>query len=50
MVRIIVGTLIEVGRGRFAADTVPEALGSLDRDRAGPTAPASGLTLLRVDY
>lgn len=50
MVRTIVGTLIEAGRGRIAAEAIPDVLRSLNRERAGPTAPAAGLTLLRVDY
>lgn len=50
MVRTIVGTLIEVGRGRMKASSVPEILAALDRAKAGPSAPAAGLTLLRVDY
>jgi tRNA pseudouridine38-40 synthase len=50
MVRAIAGTLIEVGRGRLSALSVETALSSKDRSQAGPTAPACGLTLLRVDY
>lgn len=50
MVRAIAGTLIEVGRGKLDADQVPEILTSLDRARAGPTAPACGLYLLSVGY
>ncbi len=50
MVRIIVGTLIEVGRGRRAADDVLAVLGSKERARAGFTAPAHGLYLEKVDY
>lgn len=50
MVRTIVGTLIEVGRGKRTAASVADTLASLDRAKAGPSAPASGLTLLRVDY
>ncbi len=50
MVRILAGTLIEVGQGRRAPDTMPSLLASLDRSRAGKTAPAHGLTLVRVDY
>jgi tRNA pseudouridine38-40 synthase len=50
MVRTIVGTLIEVGRGKRTAASVAETLESLDRANAGPSAPANGLTLVRVDY
>lgn len=50
MVRTIVGTLMEVGRGRRSAERVRAILASRNRAEAGPTAPASGLTLLRVDY
>jgi tRNA pseudouridine38-40 synthase len=50
MVRTIVGTLIEVGRGKRIATSVAATLGSCDRANAGPSAPANGLTLIRVDY
>jgi tRNA pseudouridine38-40 synthase len=50
MVRTIVGTLIEVGRGKRTAASVAETLESLDRANAGPSAPANGLTLVRVNY
>lgn len=50
MVRTIAGTLIEVGRGRRAASSMSEILRSRDRANAGSTAPAAGLTLVRVGY
>jgi tRNA pseudouridine38-40 synthase len=50
MVRTIAGTLIEVGRGRRAASGMAEILQSRNRSNAGPTAPAAGLTLVRVGY
>jgi tRNA pseudouridine38-40 synthase len=50
MVRNIVGTLVEIGRGRFTADRQKEILESHDRKLAGPTAPARGLFLERIEY
>ena len=50
MVRAIAGTLIDVGRGQLSVGDVTSALSTLDRGHAGPTAPACGLTLVRVDY
>ena len=50
MIRIITGTLIEVGDGRKNPDAVMEILASKDRAQAGYTAPACGLRLERVDY
>lgn len=50
MVRVIVGTLVEVGAGRRQSAWVREALEARDRAAAGPTAPAHGLTLHRVEY
>lgn len=50
MVRIIVGTLLEVGSGQRTVDSVGEALCSLDRQQAGFTAPPQGLFLWSVEY
>jgi tRNA pseudouridine38-40 synthase len=50
MVRTIVGTLVEIGRGRRPADSMAHLLVLGDRASAGPTAPASGLFLVSVDY
>jgi len=50
MVRILVGTLVDVGRGRLDPGTVTRMLESGDRTIGGMTAPAPGLTLLRVLY
>lgn len=50
MVRNIVGTLVEVGAGRWPPSRVADILASRDRTQAGPTAPAQGLFLVRVHY
>ncbi len=50
MVRNIVGTLVEIGRGRWGPDRIDKVLASCDRADAGPTAPADGLTLVCVHY
>lgn len=50
MVRNLVGTLLDVGRGKLAPTDVERALATGDRDAAGPTAPACGLYLLSVRY
>ena len=50
MVRAIVGTLLEVGRGKLKAGEVAGILAAKDRTKAGPTAPAHGLYLVKVDY
>ncbi len=50
MVRTLAGTLVEVGQGRRSAESIPELLAAADRTRAGPTAPACGLTLVAVRY
>jgi tRNA pseudouridine38-40 synthase len=50
MVRIIVGTLVEIGRGRRPVEWMDEVLASRDRVKAGPTAPAEGLILAGVEY
>jgi tRNA pseudouridine38-40 synthase len=50
MVRNMVGTLLEVGRGRLAPRDVPRILAARDRTQAGPTAPAQGLCLVKVEY
>ena len=50
MVRAIAGTLVEVGRGRRPAASIRELIASRDRAAAGPTAPAHGLFLVRVEY
>jgi tRNA pseudouridine38-40 synthase len=50
MVRNIVGTLVEIGRGRRPVEWMGEVLRSKVRASAGPTAPPQGLFLVRVDY
>jgi tRNA pseudouridine38-40 synthase len=50
MVRNFVGTLLEVARGRLRPDDIHHFLEGKDRTRVGPTAPARGLHLMRVDY
>ena len=50
MVRNLVGTFLEVGRGNRAETEIPAILAARSRDQAGPTAPARGLYLVNVDY
>ena len=50
MVRIMVGTLLDISRGRIAADSLPDIISSLSRDRGGAIAPACGLCLEQVFY
>ncbi|MCK8826208.1 tRNA pseudouridine(38-40) synthase TruA [Natroniella acetigena] len=50
MVRIIVGTLVEVAKGKKKSTWVEEVLLAQDRSFAGPTAPACGLSLIKVNY
>ncbi|MCQ2406001.1 MAG: tRNA pseudouridine(38-40) synthase TruA [Oscillospiraceae bacterium] len=50
MIRIITGTLIEIGSGRREADSIPTLIRAKNRELAGFTAPASGLCLMKVEY
>jgi tRNA pseudouridine38-40 synthase len=50
MVRNLVGTFLEVGRGNLGETEIPAILEARCRERAGPTAPARGLFLVNVDY
>ena len=50
MVRNLVGTMLDVGRGHLVIDQIPSILAALSRSAAGPTAPAQGLFLHSVEY
>jgi tRNA pseudouridine38-40 synthase len=50
MVRNLVGTMLDVGRGRLRVDEIPGILAARNRSAAGPTAPAKGLFLCSVEY
>lgn len=50
MVRIIAGTLLEVGQGRRKPESMEEVLLACDRQNAGPTAPAHGLMLMKYEF
>ena len=50
MVRIIAGTLIEVGSGKRVPEEILDMLEKTDRQSAGPTAPACGLTMIGIEY
>ena len=50
MVRIMVGTLLEVGRGKFSADDIPALFAVRDRSESGPTMPPQGLCMAEVEY
>ena len=50
MARIIAGTLIEVGAGKRRPEEIKDILAAENRDAAGPTAPAQGLTMMGIEY
>ncbi|HWC17027.1 MAG TPA: hypothetical protein VG498_08420, partial [Terriglobales bacterium] len=50
MVRNLVGTFLLVGKGSISPDSIPELVAARRRSQAGPTAPASGLFLVSVEY
>ena len=50
MVRIIAGTLIQVGNGQYPPERVKKILDACDRSVSGPTAPAHGLTLIGIEF
>ena len=50
MVRILAGTLIEIGRGKLEPEDMKKIMDARSRDAAGPTAPPQGLTLVEIRY
>ena len=50
MVRIIAGTLLEVGRDKISPEEMEDILNAKDRARSGPTAPPQGLTLVKYEW
>ena len=50
MVRIIAGTLLQVGTGKIAKESIKSMLEARDREASGPTAPPEGLTLMQIIY
>ena len=50
MVRIIMGTLLEIGRGNYQPETISDIIATQDRTKAGPTVPPQGLYLVEVEY
>ena len=50
MVRIISGTLIQIGNGQYPPEKIKDILDACDREAAGPTAPAKGLTLMSIQF
>ena len=46
----MVGTLVDVGKGKINSESITEIIKSKKREKAGPTAPAHGLYLLKVEY
>lgn len=50
MVRIIAGTLLQAGMGRIEPEQIDQILAAKDREAAGPTAPAHGLTMIGIEY
>ena len=50
MVRIMAGTLVNVGKGKIAPEDIPSVIEAKDRRLAGTTAPAEGLYLVEVKY
>ena len=50
MVRIIAGTLVEIGKGKYQPEKIADILEACDRQMAGPTLPARGLTLIQYEF
>ena len=50
MVRIISGTLVDVGLGKIKAEDIPEIIEGKNRQQAGKTLPPQGLFLVKVEY
>ena len=50
MVRILTGTLLEVGYGNIRPEEMEDILNACDRQKSGPTAPPQGLCMMKVDY
>ena len=50
MIRIMTGTLVQVGRNRISVEDFSRIIAVKDRCQAGPTAPANGLTLMEITY
>ena len=50
MVRIIAGTLVDVGLGKIKTEEIPKIIESKERAKAGKTLPAHGLYLVKVEY
>ena len=50
MVRIITGTLVDIGLGKYLPERLPEIFDAKNRSLAGPTAPPQGLALYKVEY
>ena len=50
MVRIMAGTLLEVGQGKRKPEEITEIIAAKNREAAGPTAPAHGLTLVKYEF
>ena len=50
MVRILAGTLLQMGQGSLQPEQIPAILAAKDRKKAGPTLPPEGLTLRKIQY